>query len=431
MGIRKKSARRLAFYIRASLKMQFFRNPSFADFCVHAKSTYRTSIYISSVLVRKLGRSSCTSRTLRSSTRCLLGVLTLIAMGEMYASLFRHMALSIGASLQGCKKLERCRRSYCRAAKKQTTKQSLFLESPVSKPLLLGLLLVVPSLLLPLAAANVQISVIQSNENSYFEQTNQSLSRELGDAFQVTVINADTVKTQHQKIQASDIIITLGINAALEIARRYDTKNIVSAYLTLNQKQRHQAKLKHHNLVLLDQPLSRYLAFTALMLQPRSVGIVSSDKLMLNNKQQDILAEFHFKLDQYEFQKQTNLLTTVRQLLKNNNAFLLLPDDNIYNSNTLKGILLTSYRSRKPIVSYSPSHVKAGALASIFSSPSDIGLQLASVIKHLIVKRQQTKPIIQFAQYFSIKVNSRVARALGINLPNEKKITDRLNELSQ
>jgi putative ABC transport system substrate-binding protein len=431
MGIRKNSARRLAFYIKAYLKMQFFRNPSFTDFCVHAKSIYQASIYISSVLVRQLGRSSCTSRTLRFSTRCLLGVLKLIAMSDMYASLFRHMALSISAFLRGCKKLERCRRSYCRAAKKQTTKKSLFLESPVNKPLLLGLLLVVPSLLLPLAAANVQISVIQSNDNSYFKQTNQSLSRELGDAFQVTVINADTVNTQHQKIQASDIIITLGIDAALEIARRYDTKNIVSAYLTLNQKQRHQAKLKHHSLVLLDQPLSRYLAFTALMLQPSSVGIVSSDKLMLNNKQQDILAKFHFKLEQYEFQKQTNLLTTVRQLLKNNNAFLLLPDDNIYNSNTLKGILLTSYRSRKPIVSYSPSHVKAGALASIFSSPSDIGLQLASVIKHLIVKRQQTKPIIQFAQYFSIKVNSRVARALGINLPNEEKIIDRLNELSQ
>jgi ABC-type uncharacterized transport system substrate-binding protein len=344
--------------------------------------------------------------------------------------MFRHMALSIGASLQGCKKLEHCR-SNCRAVKKQTTKQSLFLEVPISKPLLLGLLLVVPSLLLPLAAANLQISVIQSNDNSYFEQTNQSLSRELGDAFQVTVINADTVDTHHQKLQASDIIITLGIDAALEIARKYDTKSIVSAYLTLNQRQRHQTKLEHHSVVLLDQPLSRYLAFTALMLQPRSVGIIGSKKLTLNKKQQDTLSEFDFKLDQYEFQKQTNLLTTVRQLLKNNNAFLLLPDDNIYNNNTLKGILLTSYRSRKPIISYSPSHVKAGALASIFSSPPDIGLQLASVIRQLIVKRQLTKPIIQFAEYFSVEVNSRVARALGINLPNEKKITDRLNELSQ
>jgi putative ABC transport system substrate-binding protein len=300
----------------------------------------------------------------------------------------------------------------------------------IGKPIFLGMLLIVPCLL-PLAAANVQITVVQSSDNSYFKHTKQSLSRELGDAFKITVINADTVNTQQKKIQASDIIITLGIDAALEIAKKYDTKNIVSAYLTLNQQQRHQDKLEHHSVVLLDQPLSRYLAFTALMLQPRSVGIISSKKLTLNKKQQDILLKFNFNLNQFEFQKQTNLLTTVRQLLKNNNALLLLPDDNVYNNNTLKGILLTSYRSRKPVISYSPSHVRAGALASMFSSPSDIGLQLASVIRHLIVKRRQAKPIIEFAQYFSVEVNSRVARALGINLPDEEKIIDRLDELSQ
>lgn len=299
-----------------------------------------------------------------------------------------------------------------------------------SNSLFLGLILIVPSLL-PLAAANVQISVVQSNDNPYFEQTNQSLNRQLDENFQVSVINADTIDTQHQKLQTSDIIITLGIDAALKIAKKYDTKNIVSAYITLNQKQRHQEKLDNHSLVLLDQPLSRYLAFTALVLQPRSVGIISSKKWTLNKKQRDMLTKFNLNLQQYEFQKQANPLTTVRQLLKNNDAHLLLPDDSIYNRNTLKGILLTSYRSRKPVISYSPSHVKAGALASIFSSPTDIGSQLASVIRRLTVKPRQAKPIIEFAQYFSIAVNNRVAHALGVNLPDEAKLTDRLNKLSQ
>jgi putative ABC transport system substrate-binding protein len=300
----------------------------------------------------------------------------------------------------------------------------------ISKLLLLGLLFVVPGLL-PLAAANIQIVVIQSSDNPYFEQTNQSLNRHLDNTFQVSVINADTIDTQHQKLQASDIIITLGIDAALKIAKKYDTKNIVSAYITLNQQQRHQAKLDNHSIVLLDQPLSRYLAFTALMLQPRSVGIISSNKLTLNKNQHEMLSKFDLNLQQYTFQKQANLLTTVRQLLENNDVHLLLPDDSVYNQNTLKGILLTSYRSRKPVISYSPSHVKAGALASIFSSPSDIGSQLASVIKRLAVKRRQAKPIIEYSQHFSIVVNSRVAHALGVNLPDEEKLTYRLNELSQ
>lgn len=313
--------------------------------------------------------------------------------------------------------------------KKSTRKLTIY----ISKPLLLGLLLVMPGLLLPLAAANVQIAVIQNNDKPYIEQTNQSLTRQLGrgDTFQMSVINADTVDTQHQKLQASDIIITLGIDAALKMAKKYGNKNIVSAYITLNQQQRHQAKLDHHNLVLLDQPLSRYLAFTALMLQPRSVGIINSNKLTLNKNQRDILSEFNLNLRQYELQKQADILTMTRQLLKNNDVHLLLPDDRIYNRNTLKGILLASYHSRKPVISYSPSYVKAGALTSIFSSPSDIGSQLASVIRRLTVKRKQAKPIIKFKQYFSITVNNRVAHALGLNLLDEAKITVRLNELSR
>jgi putative ABC transport system substrate-binding protein len=297
----------------------------------------------------------------------------------------------------------------------------------ISKSQFLGLLLVVLSIL-PVSAANVQITVVQSNNNSYFEKTNQSLTRELGDTFQVSVINADTVDTQHQKLQAADIIITLGIDAALKIAKKYHTRTIVSAYITSNQQKRYQAKLDNHNLVLLDQPLSRYLAFTALMLRPRSAGIITSKKLTLNKKQRDTLKTFDLNLQRYEFQKQANLLTMVRQLLKNNDAYLLLPDDNVYNPNTLKGILLTSYRSRKPVISYSPSHVKAGALASIFSSPSDIGSQLASVIRRLTDNPTQTNPFIEFAQFFSIAVNSRVAHALGIKLPDNTKVTDRLNE---
>jgi hypothetical protein len=58
-----------------------------------------------------------------------LRLLALIAMDGMYVCLFRLMAPTVGASLQGCNQLEQCR-SNCRGAKKQVTKKSLFLETP-------------------------------------------------------------------------------------------------------------------------------------------------------------------------------------------------------------------------------------------------------------------------------------------------------------
>ena len=48
------------------------------------------------------------------------------------------------------------------------------------------------------AAANVQMAVIQSNYQPYFEQTNQSINRQLDDTFKVSAINAGTIDTPHQ-----------------------------------------------------------------------------------------------------------------------------------------------------------------------------------------------------------------------------------------
>jgi hypothetical protein len=124
-------------------------------------------------------------------------------------------------------------------------------------------------------------------------------------------------------------------------------------------------------------------------------------------------------------------LTRVKQLLKNNDVHLLLPDASVYNHQTLKSILLTSYQNKKLVINYLSPHVKADELAPIFSSYIDKGSQLTSDIKHSIVKRQKSMPIIRFAQNFLVEVNSKIAYALSSKLPNKAKLTARLNELSQ
>jgi hypothetical protein len=300
----------------------------------------------------------------------------------------------------------------------------------VRKPLFLGMLLIVTGLL-PLGAANFQIVVIQENVNSYFEKSNSSLKHKLGNAFHQWVINADSVDGLLQKLKPSNIVIKLDIEAALKIASNYGTKNSLSTYITLDQQHQHETKPNIPNVVSLDQQLSRYLAFTALILQQQSVGITSSDPLVIHEEQHDVFSGINFNCRQYEFQKKANQLTRVKQLLKNYDAHLLLPDASVYNNQTLKSILLRSCQNKKFVVNYLSPHVKADELAPIFSSYIDIGSQLTSDIKHSIVKRRKSMPIIRFSQNFLVEVNSKIAYALGSKLPDKAKLTARLNELSQ
>ena len=120
----------------------------------------------------------------------------------------------------------------------------------------------------------------------------------------------------------------------------------------------------------------------------------------------------------------------VRSLLAHNDVLLSLPAPEVYNKKSLKGILLSSYRQQKPVVSYSPSHVRSGALASIYTSPDDIGRQIARLANQILQARPPAQR--QFhASDFNIMVNQQVARALGIVLPDTDDIARQLNQAAQ
>jgi ABC-type uncharacterized transport system substrate-binding protein len=119
----------------------------------------------------------------------------------------------------------------------------------------------------------------------------------------------------------------------------------------------------------------------------------------------------------------------LRELLSQNDVLLMLPRQSIYNRDTLKGVLLTSYRNRKPAISYSPAHVKSGAVASIFSSPVDIGRHLALLLNQKLNNQLHNGSPLQFARFYTITTNLRVADALGIDFPEERELRSRIDEL--
>ena len=110
---------------------------------------------------------------------------------------------------------------------------------------------------------------------------------------------------------------------------------------------------------------------------------------------------------------------------------MMLPRQSVYNRDTLKGVLLTGYRNRKPVISYSPAHVKSGALASIYSSPIDIGRHLATLVNRQLKNPAQKTRGFEFARFYSIRTNPRIASALGIVLPAERELRSALDRLQR
>ena len=282
---------------------------------------------------------------------------------------------------------------------------------------------------LPCMAAFEQITIVKSGDNSYFDQTIATLVNHVDPTMRFRIVMAQELNSDSIDPGMQNLLVALG-QSAVEAIKGFDGRtNSINAYLTLEQY--NNLEIDHQVTVLLDQPLYRYLAFCKLMLGVDSIGLIEGSETKPKSAEVNTLDEFSLTLNRYQVDPANKLLPVLRDLLQHNDSLLMLPQQSIYNRNTVKGVLLTSYRSRKPVVSYSPAHVKSGAVASIFSSPVDIGRHLAILINQGLQNEPGTGSSFQFARFYSITTNSRVAGALGISLPAEQILRSRLDKLGQ
>lgn len=93
-------------------------------------------------------------------------------------------------------------------------------------------------------------------------------------------------------------------------------------------------------------------------------------------------------------------------------AILAIPDDTIYNAQNIRTILLSTYQRDQPVIGFSTSVVKAGALGTTYSTVEDMVAQLGEQIHDYSATGRL--PIPQYPKYFSVLINDSVSRSLDI-----------------
>jgi hypothetical protein len=98
-------------------------------------------------------------------------------------------------------------------------------------------------------------------------------------------------------------------------------------------------------------------------------------------------------------------------------VLLALPDSEIYNTENIRNILLSTYRHKQALIGFSADMVKAGALASTYSEVEDIDVQVAEMAASFVATGVLPPP--QFPRYFHTVVNEGVARSLDVRVSGE------------
>ncbi|MES2353174.1 MAG: hypothetical protein V4568_02030 [Pseudomonadota bacterium] len=105
--------------------------------------------------------------------------------------------------------------------------------------------------------------------------------------------------------------------------------------------------------------------------------------------------------------------------IKDANVVLALPDSKIYNPETVRNILITTYRRDQGVLGFSVAFVKAGALATTYSDVDDIVSQVEEMLNEINVSGRI--PEAQFPKYFDVAVNESVARSLNLVIDDNVK----------
>jgi len=121
------------------------------------------------------------------------------------------------------------------------------------------------------------------------------------------------------------------------------------------------------------------------------------------------------------------LFNELKLALDGSDVFLAVPDPQVFNSGTISNLLLATYRARIPMAAFSPAYVKAGALLSLHSTPGQIGVQAAGMLKALL---QGGTSASQYPWEFTVTVNEHVAQSLGLQL-NASSLAERLRKLER
>jgi putative ABC transport system substrate-binding protein len=100
-------------------------------------------------------------------------------------------------------------------------------------------------------------------------------------------------------------------------------------------------------------------------------------------------------------------------------VFWMLPDVTVITPETVKYLLLFSFRNKIPVFSFSGKYVEMGALAALNIVPFDIGVQAGEMAKKLSGGHNNGKPIRVEARKTELSVNRTVARKLGIRISDD------------
>jgi ABC-type uncharacterized transport system substrate-binding protein len=296
--------------------------------------------------------------------------------------------------------------------------------------LLSGLLLA----MLPIsgAAADLRILIVRE-DSTVARQASELLVREAASAgwasSEALIVGERSIATH---VEGEQILVALGSRAFAASLKHASGKPVVTALLA-------QASLDdipmatgdRWSAIFLDQPIERWIsliqiAFPGVQQVGMLAGPVSQKAARVVERR---MVEKRVALTVETIGSAEEVVSAIERLTPRMGVLLAMPDPLVHNRNTVQPLLLTTYRAGIPVVAYSESYLQAGAVLALYSTIPQIVTQILDSLQ--LIRDGKPLPSHQSPRYFTVGVNSAVARSLGLALPSVGELNGQMRGTSQ
>lgn len=227
---------------------------------------------------------------------------------------------------------------------------------------------------------------------------------------------------------APDLIVTVGAQAAAEINGKAKDVPVLNVLLPQAAHQQINDGGRQTAAIVLDQPIRRQLAVArALLPEAKRAGMLRGHAAS-SALPESPAAAFGLELHVTPIGEGGAPADAIQEVLRTNDVVVATFDPDAYTPATAKWLLYLAFQQRRPIVGFSYALLRAGAVAAVFSTPEQIGDHAADVVGEWL--RTGLPPQgVDYPRYYHVGLNAPVARKLGIRVPGEDQLAERVYDL--
>jgi ABC-type uncharacterized transport system substrate-binding protein len=268
--------------------------------------------------------------------------------------------------------------------------------------------------LAPTQAAPLSVTVVLSEGGGAYQEFAKALQSNHSTQYDLQIARVGDA------IQDAKLVIAVGMKAARFLSS--SAVPVLNVFVPRTGYEKLQiAAAAVSSAIYMDQPLERQLALLSVALpEAKGIGILYATRPAELESLRKLATENQFTLHVQHIDQQHSLASALTELLEVSEVLFVLPDAEVYSSDTIRNILLETYRKRVPMIGISQSYVRAGALCAVYSTPQQIAKQTAEVIQYFLVSSQL--PASQYPKEFEVSVNTQVARSLGLSIKDAEQL---------